>query len=183
MGLGVRAAHVSSSAQFAKRLHVDFTKDKQQDVFEAGHTYIFLANNGKYVSRIRRGEVDHIEAEKTSMDLYCRFRTSVMGNGKVAFRGDDGDWHYLSRIDRGAQNIEAAKGVVDKFSEFEVEVATPGPWNRARYVYLKADNGKSLGTVSDGSIISLLASSRRSAQHLACSSSSLASSRDTAAVL
>ena len=124
--------------------------DKQQDVFEAGRTYIFLANNGKYLSRIRRGEVDHIEAEKTAIDVFSRFRTSLLGNDKVAFKGDDGGWHYWSRIDRGAQNIEAAKGAIDKFSEFEVEVATPGPWNRARYVYLKADNGKYLGIVQRG---------------------------------
>ena len=62
-----------------------------QDVFKAGHTYIFLANNGKYLSRIRRGVVDHIEAEKISIDYFCRFRASIMGDGKVAFQGDDGN--------------------------------------------------------------------------------------------
>ena len=119
-----------------------------QDVFKAGHTYIFLANNGKYLSRIRRGVVDHIEAEKISIDYFCRFRASIMGDGKVAFQGDDGNWDYLSRITRFSnQNIEAAKKAIDIHSMFDVEVVTPGPWNGAQYVHLKADNGKYWGIV------------------------------------
>ena len=34
---------------------------------------------------------------------------------------------------------------------FDVEVVTPGPWNGAQYVHLKADNGKYLGVVKHGS--------------------------------
>ena len=30
---------------------------------------------------------------------------------------------------------------------FDVEVVTPGPWNGAQYVHLKADNGKYWGIV------------------------------------
>ena len=117
-------------------------------IFKAGHTYIFLANNGKYLSRIRRGEVDYIEAEKVSIDYYCRFRACIMGDGKIALQGDDGKWDYLSRINRDSfDNIEAAKKAIDIYSMFDVEVVTPGPWNGARYVHLKADNGKYWGIV------------------------------------
>ena len=122
-----------------------------QDVFKAGHTYVFLARNGKYVSRILRGEVDYIEAEKTSIDYFCLFRANILGDGKVAFKADDGNEDYLSRIYRYHQNVEAAKKAIDIYSMFDVEVVTPGPWNGAHYVHLKADNGKYLGVVKRGS--------------------------------
>ena len=82
-----------------------------QGVFQAGHTYVILANNGKYyLSRIRRGEIDYVEAEKVSIDWPSSFRASVIGDGKIALRANDGENDYLSRVYRsGLNNIEAAK--------------------------------------------------------------------------
>ena len=119
----------------------------QQDVFEAGHTYVIMANNGRYISRIDRSGINYIEAEKISIDLFSRFRASVLGDGRIALKADDGEGNYLSRIDRGRDNIEAAKIHIDIFSEFEVERGAIGPdkWNGTRYIYFKADNGKFWG--------------------------------------
>ena len=58
-----------------------------QGVFQAGHTYVILADNGKYLSRITRGEVDYVEA---SIDDYSHFRASVLGDGKIALKAYDG---------------------------------------------------------------------------------------------
>jgi len=77
---------------------------------KAGNSYVLLAHNGKFASRIRRGEIDYIEAEKSTIDVFCYFRASVLYNYKVSFKGDDGGWSFLSRINRdGHDNIEAAK--------------------------------------------------------------------------
>jgi len=51
----------------------------------------------------------------------------------------------LSRINRGEDNIEAAKPHIDQYSEFEVEYD-----ENERGVYLKADNDKYLGVVLRG---------------------------------
>ena len=122
--------------------------------FHAGHTFVILANNGKYLSRIHRRGVDFIEAEKESIDCYCRFRASVLGDGKIALRADDGAHNYLSRVCKiGLNNIEAAKTSIDEACEFLAvsdETVFPPQWNRAHYIYLKADNGKYLGIVDRG---------------------------------
>ena len=124
-----------------------------QSVFQAGHTYVILANNGKYLSRIRRGEIDYIEAEKVSIDWPSRFRASVLGDGKIALRANDGENNYLSRVYRGGlNNIEAAKTSIDVACEFQVEVDDSGvsQWNGAHYIYIKANDGKYWGIVDRG---------------------------------
>ena len=122
--------------------------------FHAGHTFVILANNGKYLSRIHRNGVDYIEAEKVSIDLCCRFRASVLGDEKIALRADDGAHNYLSRVNRGGlDNIEAAKTSIDAPSEFLAvsdETVFPPQWNGAHYIYLKANNGKYWGIVDCG---------------------------------
>ena len=123
-----------------------------QDVFKDGHAYILLANNDKFVSRILRGDISYIEAEKTSIDAFCLFRATTLGNGKVVLKADDGINAYLSRIDRSGQhNIEAAKEEIDTFCMFDVEANAPGKWNPARYVHIKADNGMYWGIRERGS--------------------------------
>ena len=78
--------------------------------FHTGHTYVILANNGKYLSRIHRNGVDYIEAEKVSIDWPSCFRASVLGDRKIALRANDGENNYVSRVYRnGLNNIEAAK--------------------------------------------------------------------------
>ena len=119
-------------------------------MFQAGKIYVFLANNGKYLSRIRRGSVDYLEAEKQSIDTFCLFQASEIGDGKVALKGDKGTWKYVSRIYRGNNNIEVTKDSIDIYSEFTVEIDNNGPWSQAHYVYLKADNGKYIGIVERG---------------------------------
>ncbi len=34
---------------------------------------VFRGDNGKYLSRIRRGQIDGIESEKTEIDVFCQF--------------------------------------------------------------------------------------------------------------
>ena len=122
--------------------------------FHAGHTYVILANNGKYLSRIHRSGVDYIEAEKVSIDWPSRFRASVLGDGKIALRANDGANNYLSRVYRnGLNNIEAAKTSIDVACEFQVESdesVFPPQWNGAHYIYLKANDGKYWGIVDRG---------------------------------
>ena len=69
----------------------------QQDVFEAGHTYVIMANNGRYISRIHRSGINYIEAEKISIDLFSRFRAGVLGDGRIALKADDGEGNYLNK--------------------------------------------------------------------------------------
>ena len=148
--------HCSTDGMFCKkRSHLSLFDmhllSDWQTVFEAGKTYMFLANNGMYVSRIRRGSVDYVEATKTQFDYFCRFVASEIGDGKVAFRSDSGNFNYISRINRGGQdNIEAAKTAIDIYSEFTVEVDEDGPWPHARFVYLRADNEKYIGVIQRG---------------------------------
>ena len=105
-----------------------------------------MGENGQFVSRIRRGSVDFMEAEKTTIDYFCLLRASILYNGKVSFRSDNGNHKYLSRIFRsGVQNVEAAKDSIDIFSQFTVEVDPKGKWDGAAYLYLKADNDKYVG--------------------------------------
>ena len=122
----------------------------RQNVFKNDGTYILLGNNGQYLSRVRRGIIDFIEAEKVSIDVFCLFRATLRANGKVAFKADNGNANYLSRytFSHGVSNIVAVKKTIDVFSEFEVEVSTPGPYDGVRYVHLKADNGKYWGIVN-----------------------------------
>jgi hypothetical protein len=122
---------------------------EQEDVFEAGQTYILLADNNLFVGRINRGSINTMEAVKQSIDPFTLLRASVLGNGKISLRADDGNQLYLSRITRnGIENIEAAKQAIDVFSEFAVEVDASGPWNGAHYVYLRADTGQFIGIVN-----------------------------------
>ena len=99
--------------------------------------------NGRFVSRIRRGSVDYMEAKKQTIDLYTRLRASVLYNGKVSFRSDNGGHRYLSRVYRGGvHNVEAAKSSIDIYSEFAVDIVED---NGVHFIYLKADNGKYVG--------------------------------------
>ena len=110
---------------------------------EAGKTYVLMGNNGRFVSRIRRGDVDFMEAEKQTIDLFTRLRASVLYNGKVSFRSDNGGHLYLSRYTRsGVQNVEAAKSAIDIHSEFSVDIVEE---NGVHFIYLKADNGLYVG--------------------------------------
>ena len=115
-------------------------------IFQPGKAYIFVGHNDKFVSRIDHVPINNMEAVKERIDVNTRLRASVLWNGKVLFRADDGKHMYLSRIDRGGvQHIEPAKSVLDVHCEFTVETESNGPWNGAHHVYLKADNGKYVG--------------------------------------
>ena len=75
-------------------------------------------DNGQYLSRIRRGAIDSIEAAKPQLDPpFTSFNLVKLPDGKVAFKADNG--LYLSRIRRGAIDpVEAAKTDIDVFSQF-----------------------------------------------------------------
>lgn len=92
------------------------------------------------------GSLNNMESIKDHIDKHTRLRATVMWNGKVSFKADDGEHQYLSRIHRGGvENIEPAKSVLDVHCEFAVETDSNGPWNGAHYVYLRADHGKYVG--------------------------------------
>ena len=136
----------ATSASSGGLVEIEDEIDLGQSPIKAGHTYVLLAHNRKFLSRIRRGLVDYIEAEKSMIDVFCYFRASALYNNKVSFKGDNGGWNFLSRINRfGRDNIEAAKPHIDQYSEFEVEYDK----NKGG-VYLKADNSKYLGVVLRG---------------------------------
>ena len=104
---------------------------------KAGATYAFKADNGKFLSRVRRGDIDYIEAAKDNVDVFSKFLCILLEFDKVAFQGDDGSWLYLSRIYRtdNTDNIMPAKPAIDNYSKFDYETDDTGN------VYLKADNG------------------------------------------
>ena len=116
---------------------------KTRGTIKAGFSYLLIGCNGKFLSRIRRGSIDYIEAEKSIVDVHCHFKASLMYNGKVSFKGDDGGWNFLSRYTRNSvDNIESAKTTIDIHCEFEVEMV-----DGDQGVYFKADNGKYLGVI------------------------------------
>jgi F420-dependent methylenetetrahydromethanopterin dehydrogenase len=70
-----------------------------------------------YLSRIRRGSLDPIEAAKSNIDVFCQFTVTDLSNGQIALQADTG--MYLSRIRRGSLDpIEAAKSNIDVFCQF-----------------------------------------------------------------
>ncbi|XP_048844023.1 uncharacterized protein LOC125715952 isoform X1 [Brienomyrus brachyistius] len=83
---------------------------------KVGHHRVRMTDlRGVYLSRIQRGSINFTEAAKNSPDICCEFEVFRNG-GKVLFRADNGK--YLSLIDRGLLNIEAAKDGPDKYCEF-----------------------------------------------------------------
>ncbi|XP_039625625.1 uncharacterized protein LOC120539537 [Polypterus senegalus] len=84
---------------------------------------IFLQDKrGIYLSRIRRGDIDFIEAAKPEPDVFCEFSVSSE-NEKLLFRAENG--RMLSRVCRyGQQIIEAAKDTPDIFCQVTVNEGT-----------------------------------------------------------
>ena len=93
-----------------------------------------------------------MEAEKVSIDYFCLLRASILYNGKLSLKSDNGNNNYLGRYTRGGvNNIEAVKVSIDIFSEFTVEVdISDGIGKGANYIYLKADNDKYVGIKDRG---------------------------------
>ena len=82
---------------------------------------MLTADNGKYFSRIRRGNVDYIEAAKTSPDTPSQFTVHDQPDGTVALQANNGK--YLSLIDRNSRNsFEAAKDNIDSFCKLRREI-------------------------------------------------------------
>ena len=90
------------------------------------------AANGRYLSRIYRGERHAIEAAKEVKDPYTRFEASTL-DGKLVLKGDNG--RYLSRIYRDAQYLEAEKEKIDICCQFRVLSVGNG------LIALQGDNG------------------------------------------
>ncbi|MEB3358370.1 MAG: hypothetical protein VKK04_16715 [Synechococcales bacterium] len=110
---------------------------------EPGDKIALQGDNGRFLSRIRRGSIDGIEAAKDSADVFSQFTVGLV-DGKLTLQGDNG--RFLSRIRRGAiDGIEAAKDSADVFSQFTV--GTVGD-----KLTLKGDNGKFLSRIRRGSI-------------------------------
>lgn len=77
------------------------------------------ADNGKYLSRINRGNIESIEAVKDEIDTYSQFTVTVLADNKIVLKADNDK--YLSRINRGKTNpIEAVKNTSDVFCQFIV---------------------------------------------------------------
>ena len=93
-----------------------------------------------------------MEAEKQSIDYFCLLRASLLYNGKLSLKSDNGNNKFLSRVTRdGVENIEAAKDPIDIYSQYTVEVDLfHGKWDGATYIYLVADNGKYVGIKDRG---------------------------------
>ena len=66
----------------------------------------------------------------------------ILESGRVAFRDFGGGGLYLQVNPGGGVNsIRPTSPVIDFTAEFEMEVESPGPWDGAHYVYLKAYSG------------------------------------------
>ena len=105
---------------------------------------ILQGDNGKYLSRIRRGGIDPIEVAKNSPDIYCEFEVVKNGDGTYSFRADN--YKFLSRIYRNRINaIEAAKNHIDMPSRFDVIDHNNGQ------ISLRANNKLYLSRINRGS--------------------------------
>ena len=91
------------------------------------------------------GRNKFIQSLKTQQDGFCRFAVSVLYNGKIAFKGP-GLYLQLNPY-LGVNSIRPTSAVIDDSAQFEVEVSSLGPWKGARYVHLRAANGKYSGIV------------------------------------
>jgi hypothetical protein len=96
-----------------------------------------MADNNLYLSRIERDGRNPIEAAKSSIDAFSKFRLIVLEDlgpwypVTVALQADND--LYLSRITRGDRNpIEAAKSSIDFFSQFAVR----GPFEGGKWTLL-----------------------------------------------
>ena len=124
-----------------------FANSHEQDVFEAGHSYLMLGSNNKFLSLINYGGdagYSYVESTKPQQDTFCRFVASTLHNGKVALT-PVGRTEYLQLSGNAIQPTTSA---ITTAAQFEVEVGAPISeiwWPGARSVYLKADNGNYLG--------------------------------------
>ena len=126
------------------------SRSPSQNVFKAGQIYLFLGNNNLFLCSLHRvgGDV-YLQSIASQQESLCRFAVSILESGKVAF-SFPGDRHYLQLNPGGGVNsIRPTSPVIDDSAQFEVEVAGPGPWDGAHYVYLKAENGKYWGIVQE----------------------------------
>ncbi|KAL9950320.1 hypothetical protein ACROYT_G042804 [Oculina patagonica] len=104
----------------------------------------FKGNNGKYLSRINRGEIDFIEMAKDNPDPATRF-LATESDGKLLLQANNGK--YVSRIYRGGiSKIEAAKDVPDGACYFTVHNQPDGT------VVLQANNGNFMSRIHRGGI-------------------------------
>ncbi|XP_028662358.2 uncharacterized protein LOC114655484 [Erpetoichthys calabaricus] len=100
---------------------------------------------GVYLSRIRWGDVDFVEAIKPEPDVFCEFQISSVGE-KMFFTAENG--RILTRMCRyGEQNIEAAKETPDAYCKFLISTGetTLDPLkkylNAEEWVIFRTDNG------------------------------------------
>lgn len=118
---------------------------------------ILQADNGQYLSRIRRsGGIDPIEAAKSKPDVFCQFKAIRIDEDFYAFQADNGK--FLSRIYRGGKHaIEAAKSEIDVYSRFRVSLVR---WNK---ITLQADNGRFWSRINRGGSYNPVESVKQSA--------------------
>ncbi|PTS79449.1 hypothetical protein DBR17_11840 [Sphingomonas sp. HMWF008] len=87
------------------------------EVFENGQ--IALKSNGgnyQYLSQIRHGSVDVIEAAKTAVDEFSRFVVAYPDHDKIAFRCVNG--HYFLPLDPAKGYFLTARGAFDTAESF-----------------------------------------------------------------
>jgi hypothetical protein len=104
-----------------------------------GDVICLSSDNNKYLSRIGRGLTEPIEAEKSQIDPYCKFKVVVLNDSTIALLADNNI--YLSRITRTTEAIEAAKAQIDSCCQFKVTVLNGST------ITLLADNNKYLSRI------------------------------------
>lgn len=113
------------------------------NTFMSGDVIALQGDNRLYLSRIARDGTHPIEAAKSSIDEFSKFKVTVLPNGKITLQADTSG--YLSRISRGGPNpIEAVKVIDDVHSQFTVELLS------GDQIALKADTGRYLSRVNRG---------------------------------
>jgi ribosomal silencing factor RsfS len=113
-------------------------------ILRNGQVITLQADNGLYLSRIRRGDLDPIEAAKSTVDVFCQFTVNVLPNNQITLQADNS--LYLSRIRRGSLDpIEAAKSSVDVFCQFTITVVRDVfPKANTYYNLIARHSGKAL---------------------------------------
>ena len=134
-----------SKAPWRHQKKIDFnteanlqTESVTQDVFKAGHTYLIMGNNSKFLCCFTQNNGNqYVRAYRFIPDVSCRFIASTLDNGKVSLRIVEGK--YLQQV---MQRITPTADAIIPSAQFLVEANSSNKWSGDHNVYLKTDKGK-----------------------------------------
>ncbi len=142
-------AYIEAVSDDSQKDDTHFIVSEVRQFPKSGAIYAFKGGNGQYLSKLNYGKIaDYIRAGNDSVEPSCKFRCTVLEDGKVAFQGapEAGSAWYVSRneVDREKHlDMIEVGGPLDATAQFTYEIAAgPGASYPGTTIYLKTDNGK-----------------------------------------